>query len=398
MFNKEFLKTLTILYVEDDESIRMALSNILTKVFANVVLAQDGEEGLAHFKEYSKENQTPIDIIVSDINMPKMDGIEMAENIRRENTEIPIIFTTAHGESDYLLKAINLKIAHYALKPINTSALLDNISNFCMVEYNKKELVEKSNQLMEYMDIINSITSIFKVDINGTITEANKMLCHILGYTKEELIGMHINTILHKDTVTKTFEDTLSLVGNKDQFQGKLKFTSKSGDTLYFSSTIITNKNQYNRAIEGYIYICLDQTVDEIEKQQTMQRVRQTMIQQRTKESNLIKTTQELTQEIEKIKLNYISHEDSKVLLSSLAKEKQRISALHNQVIHYEKEIAKLKQHKERIDNGDKSKKIEEMKKRQNSANERERLQSKIIELQAIIAKQESTVKQVFVD
>ena len=72
-------------------------------------------------------------------------------------------------------------------------------------------------------------------------------------------------------------------------FKGKLKFNSKFGNTFYMSSTIITAKNEYSSNVEGYIFICIDQTDDEIEKQQTMQRVRKNMIQQRTKESDLIK-------------------------------------------------------------------------------------------------------------
>jgi len=398
MFNKEFLKTLTVLYVEDDDNIRSSLSNIFTKIFAEVIICNDGDDGINQFKHYTQEQQSKIDLVVSDINMPNKNGIEMVQEIRELDQDIPVIFTTAHGESDYLMEAIKLKIAYYALKPINTSELLDNISNFCMAEHNKESIKEKSQQIIQYMDIINNITSIFKVDTKGVIVEVNNLLCEISQYTEDELIGMHIDNILHKDTILKTFNDTLALIDTNEVFKGKLKFSSKFGNTFYMSSSIITSKNEYSSEIEGYIYICIDQTDDEIEKQQTMQRVRKNMIQQRTKESDLIRTAKELENEIEKIKASSISSKDTKVIMAALAKEKQKVVILNTQISHYEEQIVKLTQQKQKIDGDEKVKKLEAMKKVQDHANEKEKFQSKIIELQALVSKLESKLKAKSVD
>ena len=394
MFNKEFLKTLTVLYVEDDENIRSSLSNILKKVFLEVIICTDGNEGIAQFTQYTQEKNNSIDLVISDINMPNKNGIEMVKEIREINQEIPIIFTTAHGESDYLMESIKLKVAYYALKPINTSELLDNISNFCMIEKNKLLLEEQAKQISQYMDIINDITSIFKVNTEGYIIEANELLCELSQYSHEELLGMHIDTILHKDTILKTFADTLALIDSNDSFKGKLKFSSKLGNTFYMNSTIITLKNEYSSQIEGYVYICIDQTDDEIEKQQTMQRVRKSMIQQRTKESVLLKNTKNLENEIEKIKASSISSQDTKVILSSLAKEKQKVLTLNTQITHYEEQIVKLTKLKQKNDTEEKIKKLETMKKAQEYINEKEKFQSKIIDLQALVSKQEAKLKK----
>lgn len=393
MFNKEFLQTLTVLYVEDDEMIRTSLSNIFKKIFAEVIICNDGDEGIKQFKYYTQEKKTKINLVVSDINMPNKNGIEMVQEIREINQNIPIIFTTAHGESDYLMEAIKLKIAYYALKPINTSELLDNISNFCMIEQNKELVKDKSSQIVQYMDIINNITAIFKVDTQGIITEANELLCEVSQYSESELIGMHVDTILHNDTIVKTFEDTLTLIDINELFKGKLKFTSKFANTFYMSSTIITSKNEYTAEIEGYVYICIDQTNYEIEKQQTIQRVRKNMMQQRSKEAELLKTTKELENQIEIIKASSISIKDSKVIMASLAKEKQKVITLNTQILHYEEKIVKLTQQQQRIDTDEKVKKLEAMKKTQEYANEKEKFQSKIIELQSLVSKLESKSK-----
>jgi len=398
MFNKEFLKTLTILYVEDDDTIRDSLSNIFTRIFKKVIISNDGDDGLKQYIKYTKDKNLEIDLIISDINMPNTDGLEMVQGIREFDQDIPIIFTTGHNESKYLMRAINLKISYYAHKPINTTELLDNISKFCMIEYNKKQLESTSRQVVQYMEIINTITSIFKLDTKGFITDANPLICEISQYSKEELIGMHIDTILRKDTSNTTFEETLTLISQNELFKTKLKFTSKYGNIFYFNTTIITVKNEYKQDIIGYIYICIDQTEDEIEKQQTMHKVRKNIIEQRTKESNLLKSTKELEEELVKIKFNYISYKDGQALLKKLEREKQKVLALNSQVFHYEQEIIKLKQQKEKVDENDKNKRIMEMKKREKYVNETVKLQSKVIELQSLISKQGAQKKATFVD
>ncbi|MBD3840983.1 MAG: response regulator, partial [Campylobacterales bacterium] len=160
MFNKEFLKTLTIMYVEDDDSIRTSLSGILKKIFGEVIICNDGNDGVNQYKFYTQERQTKIDCIISDINMPNLNGIEMVREIRNHDTEVPIIFTTAHGESNYLMEAIKLKISYYALKPINTTELLQNVSKFCEIEHNKSLIAKKEKQLEQYMVIMDGITSL----------------------------------------------------------------------------------------------------------------------------------------------------------------------------------------------------------------------------------------------
>ena len=394
MFNKEFLKTLTVLYVEDDDTVRSSLSNLLEKVFLNVIICKDGEEGLNQFKSLTQEQRTKIDVVVSDINMPIKNGIELAQEIRALDADIPIIFTTAHAKAKDLMEAIHLKISYYALKPINTTELLDNISKFCMIEHNKNVILEKSAQITKYISIIDNIASIFKVDTSGNIIEVNDLMCEISEYTQEELLSMHLDAILNQETSSiKTFQDTLSLIDNNDLFKTKLKCISKSGGTFYLNSTIIISKNEYSEEIEEYIYICIDQTEDELEKQQTMQRVRKNMILQRTKESELLKITKELEKEIENIKASSISSTDTKVILATLAKEKQKVSYLNSQITHYEQEIVKLKKKQEKIDIDDKAKKLEVMRKQENYLNEKEKFQSKIIELQSLLSQQEAKHK-----
>ncbi len=102
----------TLLIVEDDREARTQLCEILRGEFREVYQACDGEDGLKRYKE------TAPDLILADINMPKMDGIEMAKTIKEINRMQPIVFLTARSDSDALFAANNVPADGYVYKPI----------------------------------------------------------------------------------------------------------------------------------------------------------------------------------------------------------------------------------------------------------------------------------------
>jgi len=112
-----FLKTLKILYVEDDSRNREGLAVFLRRRAGSVVLAADGAEGLAAFKAERCH------LVITDIQMPVMDGLAMAKAIRELEPRVPIIVTTAFDQTDYLMRAIELGIDHYVVKPIQGDRL-----------------------------------------------------------------------------------------------------------------------------------------------------------------------------------------------------------------------------------------------------------------------------------
>jgi len=116
------LKNLTILYVEDEEMIRQNAVEYLSRICGNVLEAKNGVEALEVYKKHQP------DIIISDIKMPKMNGLELAERIRKEDKETPIIIATAHTQTDYLLKAVELQLVKYIVKPINSQKLLEALA------------------------------------------------------------------------------------------------------------------------------------------------------------------------------------------------------------------------------------------------------------------------------
>lgn len=115
---KKYASECSVLYVEDDELIRTQTASFLARFFPDVVLAEDGSIGLSKYK------QRKFDVVITDINMPQMNGIEMIEAIKEINYEQIILVTSAHNDSEYLMKLINLHVMQFILKPFDNKQFL----------------------------------------------------------------------------------------------------------------------------------------------------------------------------------------------------------------------------------------------------------------------------------
>lgn len=112
------LKNYTILYVEDDEEVRKVAVEYLSRICKKVYEAENGKVALNIWREHNP------DIIITDISMPKMNGIDMARYIRSEDLKTPIIVATAYTDQEYLLKAVELQLVKYIIKPITKEKLM----------------------------------------------------------------------------------------------------------------------------------------------------------------------------------------------------------------------------------------------------------------------------------
>ena len=113
----QFLSSLTVLYVEDDAETRTLTGVYLGRRVGKLLTATDGAEGLAVFQAEGAR------IVITDIRMPKLDGLAMAQEIRRLDPSVPMVVTTAFEEAEYLDRSIRIGIDHYVLKPIPADRL-----------------------------------------------------------------------------------------------------------------------------------------------------------------------------------------------------------------------------------------------------------------------------------
>ena len=133
-------KDLTLLLVEDYEPLRKDMAEMLEDLFKEVVVASNGAEGLGLYNEYQVEHDRTFDIVISDIVMPVMNGVDLCEILRKQNEEQQIIILSAHTDSEYLLRLINLGIAQFINKPVQHERLLDTLAYVCN-KINKDEEV-----------------------------------------------------------------------------------------------------------------------------------------------------------------------------------------------------------------------------------------------------------------
>ncbi len=106
------LKKHSILYVEDEPEIQANIAEYLSNYFADIYLASDGQEALDQYNKYHP------DVLLLDINLPKVDGLSVAKQIREQDDSVKIIMLTAFTEKEKLLKATELKLTKYLIKPV----------------------------------------------------------------------------------------------------------------------------------------------------------------------------------------------------------------------------------------------------------------------------------------
>jgi DNA-binding response OmpR family regulator len=182
--NINILKSLTILYAEDDLIIQKSNTRILEMFFKKVYIANDGNEALEIYQKYKP------DVIILDYVMPNLDGYQTAKSIREINKKIPIIIASAYTDKDKLLNAIELNLIKYLEKPILKESLMNvfnsvisfleennllqmNLSENLSYSFNTKT-IRKNNQ-----DIILSKNEIYFLEL--LLSKPNQL------FTKENI-------------------------------------------------------------------------------------------------------------------------------------------------------------------------------------------------------------------
>ena len=225
--NKTLLSNISILYVEDEKMISDEVSFFFEKYVKNFHTASNGEEGLALFKEVKP------DILITDIQMPKMNGLEMIKEIG--NTSVPIIITTAYSDMDFFLKAIELKISMFVIKPINLIDLILDVQDCILDTHLQDKLFEKDN-LLKIVDE-NVLISITNKD--GIIIDVSSSFCEFTKYKKEELIGESLRILKHEDTPDSFYENMWNEISSGKIFESEIKNRKKDG-TVYYANLTIT--------------------------------------------------------------------------------------------------------------------------------------------------------------
>ncbi len=329
MFTPDFLKDLRVLFVEDEELAREKLAKLLSKLFKEVVLASNGLDGLEKYQK-SKATNEKIDLIISDINMPILNGLEMLERIRAIDPFVPLIFTTARSETDNLLRAIDLNVSNYIIKPIDTSLLVRKITEVCEKEYFEMELQEKQKEFQKYLDAVDSVALIYKMDQNGVISFANKSLLEASKYTLEELKNINFSELIHPDVAKASIEETWDVLKSGKIWTGNTKFIAKDRESFYLKNTIFKLASNLK---DEFITIGFSTTQENLEKREFNKKVMKSIQEFNKKEYTYKKLIVELNDKIKELE-SFIPK-----LQEELEEQKVKTLSRQRQLDHYEMQM-----------------------------------------------------------
>lgn len=234
--DKQYLRSLTVLYVEDNEDARRQVVMFLSRIAGTVLTAENGAQGLQIY------NRAKPDIVVTDIQMPIMDGLKMASEIRDEDETTPIIVLTAFDQGDYLMKAINIGIDTYVTKPVDQfrlqSALVRSAHRLLAEKvFREKNILldtmvfERTAELQHSNDQLRQLAT----QIEALVETERKELAREI----HQEIGQHL-TILESDMAWLKKQNLLfcSVVNDRiqsmcDRLEATVKSIGKINNDLY---------------------------------------------------------------------------------------------------------------------------------------------------------------------
>ena len=176
--DETLLKELKILFVEDEVNISKLLKEALSDYFFSFTVANNGEEGLQKFISVNP------DIVITDIMMPKLDGLDMTIKIKELNEETPIIVLSAFSDKEKLLKAIDIGITKYFIKPFDPEEVLEYLV-FLAKKLNKHRVI----CLNEHFCFDNNTNNLFEDQKLINITKREKKFISLLLTNKNDIVS-----------------------------------------------------------------------------------------------------------------------------------------------------------------------------------------------------------------
>lgn len=171
------LQFLTVLLVEDSAILRRFLARILERRGASVLTASNGAEGLEIYRSHRP------DVVVTDIRMPVMDGLEMAARVRQLDRRAPIVVLTAYDDASLFMRSIEIGVDRYVLKPVAPEDLVATVQRSAELLRKHRELEEKNRYIHFILDINPAFIVTF---VEGELEYINQTFLEYLGYSSLE--------------------------------------------------------------------------------------------------------------------------------------------------------------------------------------------------------------------
>ena len=330
------LENVTILYVEANEGLRKNLITILEKVLKKVYVSNDGIEAL----DIYKKNKDSIDLILTSINLPGMNGVDLLSEVRIIDKTIPFMINTKHTERELLLEAIEYDVTEYISKTIEIKDLLFKIANRCHDRFSHIKMAAQEEEMTRYLEALNKVAIVSKTDLKGNITYANEIFCEVAQYEESELLGKAHNIVRHPDMPKAAFKEMWETIQAGERWQGKVKNKAKDGSPYFVNATIFPQYDLTGKNIVGYIAIRFLTTDDENEKREFKKKVIVNLQESRKKQLELTNKNNKLESELKISMKRDTELEKYIITLQNLLEDSQAKNiSKERQLNHYEKQM-----------------------------------------------------------
>jgi len=238
------LLDISILYVEDEKISRDAITKFLCSMVKNVYVATDGEEGLDKFIKHRP------DMVLTDVFIPKMNGLELIDKIKQIDNQVITIFISGYSEAENILSAIEKGVNAFLIKPIRRKKLLQEVEKFAktilLEKKIKQEEIERKKAeqaLTESEQKFRAITesaydAIVMINKKNEITYWNSAAVDIFNYSKKDVLGKNIFDKIAPAKFKQDFSDAFAKIRKtkEDHSKGKtLELIAKKKDGSEFS-------------------------------------------------------------------------------------------------------------------------------------------------------------------
>jgi len=265
-----YSQQLQVLYVEDNEDIRESTIVLLNIFFNRVITASNGIEGIEKFQQNS------IDLIITDINMPLMDGLEMAQELKKVSPDIPILIFSAYNDSNYFLEAIKIGVEGYLIKPIEIDQFQQSLSKTihdikiqrehkAYQENLEAKIIQKDKMLLEQSkhaamgEMIDIIAHQWKQPLNSIVMHAS-MIESSLGSMDKELLENEVqecysNLNMQVDHLLSTLNEFRTFFRPNNKLE-KVKLKSIIDSTLILlKDELISQQIRVNIACDTQLFL-----------------------------------------------------------------------------------------------------------------------------------------------
>ncbi len=257
---KKEILNISMLFVEDEHETRKNISDIINRRVSDFFVADNAIKAIEIYKEHKP------DLILTDIQMPEMNGLQMIEIIKKINPEVKVIIMTAFTDTSYLLKSIDLQVDGFIVKPIHKEKLLSTIKKQANIILLKKKTKEQEQELIhsekKFKDLANLLPQIiYETDIKGNITYVNKQGFASFGYSTDTLnAGFNVLSTLLPQDIPRAKQNMQKILSG-EQIEDH-EYTAKRKDGRLFPISIYSKpiiKNGQPIGMRGIIVDITDQ-------------------------------------------------------------------------------------------------------------------------------------------